>query len=359
VKRSTKLVGASLFAALLTLIVVLAFRGGVIGTSGRNLESVLANDEATSGDGSASRTPTAPSMQRDWIVNAVRKATGRTLDVEGELEAHLLPLPLLLLGKASLSNEDGFGDSPFATIEGMELRVGSMSPSTRTLTVERAALAGFRLRLARAADGASNWNDFVDKPEPAGGADAERDDATWRIAADALEIIDAEVGMQDAQTGREWQVRAFELRASSIRPGESFPLRVSFDFESPQATMSIEADMRFGADPSHLEISDVDFLVHRLDPAELLALLEFLQVTLDPEVLERARVSTSIRMTGGGTFDSATQAVDFRGGLQLGGNFAAGQSPPRDPPVGANLPLTIGGTLGRPMFEIQVGAEPR
>lgn len=356
-KRGTKLIGASVFAALLAVVVVVALRGGVIRKSGGNLESVLASDEAASSGGSNPPTPTAPSVQRDWIVKAVRDATGRTLDIEGEFEAYLLPLPGLLLGKASLSNEDGFGDSPFATIAAMELRVGSMSPFARTVTVERAALAGFRLRLARAADGVSNWSDFADDRAPPDGTEAERDDGTWRGTVDALEIIDAEVSMQDALTGREWQIRAFELRASSIRPGESFPLRVSFDFESAESTLSIAGEMRLVADPSHLEISNVDFLVHG-EPGDLVGLLEFLQLTRDPEVLERASVSTSIQMTGAGTVDSATSAVDFRGGLQLASVSVAERSP-GDPPVGSVLPLTIGGTLERPIFEIDLGRNPR
>jgi hypothetical protein len=357
-KRSTKLIGAGVFAALLAVVVV-ALRGGVIRKSGGNLESVLASDETPSGGESKPPAPTAPSVQRDWIVKAVRDATGRTLDIEGEFEAYLLPLPGLLLGKASLSNEDGFGDSPFATIAAMELRVGSMSPFARTVTVERAALAGFRLRLARAADGVSNWSDFADDRAPADGTEAERDDGTWRGTVDALEIIDAEVSMQDALTGREWQIRAFELRASSIRPGESFPLRVSFDFESAESTISIAAEMRLVPHPSHLEIGNVDLLVHGVEPGDLVGLLEFLQLTRDPEVLERVNVSTSIRMTGAGTVDSSTTAVHFSGGLQLAGGSVAERSPPGDPPVGPILPLTIGGTLDRPIFAIDRGRNVR
>ena len=161
--------------------------------------------------------------------------------------------------------------------------------------------------------------------------------------------------MQDALTGREWEIRAFELRASSIRPGEPFPLRVSFDFESAQSAISVATEMRFVSDATHLELDNVDFLAHGLDPGDLVLLLEFLQLTLDPEVLERASLSTSIQVTGAGTVDHTARTVDFSGALHLRGGSVAGQSPPQDPPAVVILPLTVGGTVDRPIFEIDRG----
>jgi hypothetical protein len=129
--------------------------------------------------------------------------------------------------------------------------------------------------------------------------------------------------------------------ASELRPGESFPVAFSFDFESAETAVSIESAMRASATENQLRLEglSIELLISQLNPADLMAVLESMSITPDPGVLARAGTSTSVNFSGDGTVDFRTMALDLRGVMQL--------------PDGAMLPLTIGGTLEAPSIELE------
>ena len=313
----------------------------------------------------------------------MRDATGRNLDIEGDFAAWLLPVPGLVMGKASLSNEQGFGDAPFATIDGLEMRAGSISLFDKEIEVERVALAGLRLHLARDAGGRNNWSDFDDAAEtatvpPAGAVPAPAaEDEDWIVAVDRFEIIDAEISLQDAFAGRDWKLSAVEFLASEMRPGEFFPLSLSFSYASGDTAVAIESAARatIAADrwrfedlsiassgsgsgwigllgdarlsvagiDSYLEQSravyeGIELALDRFDPEYLAATLDALGISIDPGLLARASSSPSILLKGDGTVEQRARNLDLRGSMQLGD--------------GSLVPLTIAGSFDAPRIEV-------
>ena len=336
-KRSTKIVWGSIAGVVGLGVAAFWFKSDLVRNSGDSLETVLANAD------SASDTPQAPSAERDWVIKTVRDTTGRTLEVEGAFDAYLLPLPGLLMGRASLSNAEGFGDAPFATIEGMEVRVGSMSPFDKTVVIERAALTGLRLNLARNAAGEINWATDA-SPEapasPAAPADPEAPAAPaaqnngWSTSVTAVEITDAVITWQDAMTGRAWKLTAFELLATEIQPDADFPMAFSFAFERDATAVAIESAMRASTTEDGLLLDDLSFSFSEVDPGDLRSLFSAAVVTGSPEIVAQASASGSLEFTGAGTYNDVTRALEFRGDVRLDD--------------GAVVPVTIGGTVEAP-----------
>ena len=336
-KRLTKIIWGSIVGVVALGITAFWFTSNLVRRSDDTLETVLANAD------SAPSVPQAPSAERDWVIKTVREATGRTLTIEGAFDAWLLPLPGLLIGRASLSNAEGFGDAPFAEVEGMEFRVGSMSPFDKRVVIERSALAGLQLNLERNAAGAVNWAAVADPQAtaspaaPAGSAaptppPGENND--WSTSVEAIEITDAVVNWQDATTGSSWKLSAFELLASDIQPGADFPMAVSFAFERDATVFAIDSAMRASTTQDRLRLDDISFNFTDVDPGDLRSLFGSAVVTGSPELVARAGASGTLEFSGMGTFDDSTQQLDVRGEVRLAD--------------GTVVPVTIGGTLAAP-----------
>jgi hypothetical protein len=360
-RRRTKIIWGSIVGAAALAVGVFWSRSDLVRRSDATLETVLANARQSTGapgDPVAPGARSAPSAEQVWVVKSIRDATGRRFDIEGEFDAWLLPLPGMLVGRASLSNAEGFGDTPFAVIDGMEVRVGSLSPFERRVVVERAALAGLRLNLARNAAGQDNWSDMERTPvaaTPTASADAggaanagEPADASsqanpttpsagssdWTTSVQAIEITDAEINWNDAATGRYWRLSTFELLASGLDPGAEFPLAFSFAFERDAMAIAIDSEMRATTTDTGLSLRDLSFDFDDIDAGDLSSLFASAVVTGDPELRARAVASRSLEFEGSGSFDGVTGKLDFSGDVRLAD--------------GTVLPVTIGGTFAAP-----------
>jgi len=345
-KRRTKIIWGSIVGAIALAVTVFWFTSDLVHRSDATLESVLANA------GQDPIVPQVPSAERDWVVRTVEEATGRRFEIHGAFDAYMLPLPGLLIGRASLSNAAGFGDAPFAEIEGLEVRVGSMSPFKQRIVIERAALAGLRLNLERNAAGVTNWADTSGPQgaaspaapgDPAAPVAPVEEDDGWSTSVEAIEITDAEISWRDAVTGRYWKLSAFELLASEIVLGQGFPMSVSFAVERDAAAFAIESAMLASTTEDHLRLDELSLSFTDVDPGDLRSLFSSAVVTGGPELVARAGASRTLEFSGMGTFDDTTQELEFSGEVRLAD--------------GAVVPVTIGGTFEAP--GVNLGSEAR
>ena len=187
-----------------------------------------------------------PNDYKDRITAAVNQATGRTLTLEGDLSLTIIPLGIRL-GAAELSNAEGFGEEPFASIESAELSVGLLPLLSRRVKVGTANLTGLRLNLERNASGVTNWDDLAREgpaaETPAPEAEA-ADGGSVDISVGKVEIADAEVSWQDALAGQEWRLSDFNLTAEDFNPGEAFPLSIGFHLEGAEVAVTVDSSMR-------------------------------------------------------------------------------------------------------------------
>jgi AsmA protein len=189
-----------------------------------------------------------PNDYKTEIADAVADVTGRTFTLEGDLTLELFPRVRIAVGNASLSNAPGFGDAPFAQIEGARLQLAILPLLMRRVEIGDASLGGLRLNLARNASGANNWQDL-------GGGSAEPTAADEPVGAESgapdidfgvesLRITDAEVSWSDAGTGSDWVLTGFDLTASDFGLGESFPLSVDFNLAGAEVEVAVASTMQ-------------------------------------------------------------------------------------------------------------------
>jgi AsmA protein len=188
-----------------------------------------------------------PNDYKDQITSAVADATGRELTLDGDLELAVFPSLRIAVGSASLSNAQGFGDTPFARIENAELQVALLPLLSRRLEVSRASLRGLELNLARDARGRDNWSDIgASGNGEAPAADTGSAGATAQFALDigAIEIADARVSWRDAATNNDWVLDDFTLEASDFGTTEAFPLRMAFTLTGAAVTVAVDSSMQ-------------------------------------------------------------------------------------------------------------------
>ena len=104
----------------------------------------------------------APSLI-DWngyraeIAAEIRKATGRNLSIDGDIDVALLPSPKLTLAKARFSNIEGAADPDMVRLAGLDLRVALWPLLSGKVVVQSVKLRGADIRLEKLADGRGNW----------------------------------------------------------------------------------------------------------------------------------------------------------------------------------------------------------
>lgn len=99
-----------------------------------------------------------PNDYKDRIEQAVKRSTGRQLDLAGDLKLSVFPWIALELGPARLGNPPGFGEAPFAAVRHVSVRVKLLPLLRKELQVGRIEIDGLDLRLLRNAAGQGNWD---------------------------------------------------------------------------------------------------------------------------------------------------------------------------------------------------------
>ncbi|MGF1613502.1 MAG: AsmA family protein [Gammaproteobacteria bacterium] len=188
-----------------------------------------------------------PNDYKDLIAGKVREATGRTLTIEGDIELSFFPWLGLELAETRLSNAAGFGDDPFAQVDGVRVSVALLPLLRREVQADTVSVHGLRLDLSRSADGLTNWDDLLQPKEPERPSQPEKpveDESSAALGAvviGGLTIQDAALRWQDAQTGNALVVSPFNLRTGALKAGEPFDLSLDLGVESASPALKASA----------------------------------------------------------------------------------------------------------------------
>ncbi len=159
-----------------------------------------------------------PNDYRGRIAQAVKNATGRELELPGELKLSVFPWIALELGPASLGNAPGFGNEPFAAVRHVAIRVKLLPLLRKRLQVGRIEIDGLDLRLHRNAQGEGNWQGFgggtvaAPRAEPRGDRTAALQDVSGVV------VRDSRVSYEDTVADQ------VNLTIGHVVSGASFPV---------------------------------------------------------------------------------------------------------------------------------------
>ena len=179
-----------------------------------------------------------PNDFKNEITASVKKHTGRTLTIEGDIQLSVFPWIGLQLGKTQLSNASGFGQQPMLQLENIKLGVKLLPLLRQELQTDETTLDGLQLYLQRNANGKTNWDDLVNTSQPAALKNTPaKSKATTpaplaAFAIGGLQLKNASVTWDDKLTKQRWQITNLDLSSDAIQWGKTFPIKLSLSVEA-------------------------------------------------------------------------------------------------------------------------------
>jgi len=240
-----------------------------------------------------------PNQYKPQISTAVEDATGRQLNIEGDIGLSLYPWIGMKLGKISLSNASGFGDSPFGQIDSVEVKLKLMPLLKQEVEMKAITLRGLNLNLQVDANGKTNWDDLSqdqsqdEAPTAAAPSQPGTDTGSTEndqsssvslaaLAIGGLEISNANISYDDRASGTRYAVQKMNLITGPVSLNTPLDISLTSQFSSNQPDVSGRLEFK-----SHIIADILNGQQHRLDNT---------QITLDfdsPEFASRGQLKLS------------------------------------------------------------------
>lgn len=310
-----------------------------------------------------------PNDYKDEISSAVKEQTGRDLTISGDIGLSVFPWIGADIGATTLSNAPGFGDQPFAEIQQVAVRLKLMPLLKGNIEIGRVGLNGLRLRLAKNAQGKTNWEDLqqAGKKEPAVDKKAEKpkEDAGFEVKTlqlEGVDITDAAIYWSDASANANYKLEDVNLETGVIKPGAPFPLSLNFVMNQEAPPLTTQVEMSSTANV------DVEKQIYGLKDLELnLTAIgesipngkQTITLTADADVdmqAEKASLPNLVVEAAGGRLEGAIKASALLGDPVLSGSLKGDKLSPRDimKTLGMEVPNTAdSGVLSNASVNIQ------
>ncbi|WP_319584300.1 AsmA family protein [uncultured Pseudodesulfovibrio sp.] len=183
-----------------------------------------------------------PNDYKDRISRVVLKETGRTLHFDGDIGVSFFPRPGVTLGGLSLSNADGFGPEPMASVRSAHVTVRLLPLLMGKIRFGQLELDGPILNLGRDTQGRANWDDLVGRKQDKEETDSH--DAAFDLDVAGVTVTDGEMNWDDRKEGVRFALGGLKVTTGAISKGGLFPVKVAmhFDCRHPDArgTLTLE-----------------------------------------------------------------------------------------------------------------------
>ncbi len=191
-----------------------------------------------------------PNDHKDRITAVLESKIGREVSIPGDIHLSVFPWLGMNIGRVTIANAEAFGDRPMAEIESGDVHVRLLPLLQQRIEIGAVSLDGLRLRLARNAEGRTNWDDIIerledDRQQPESGDDASTTEpggmslSSFEIGA--IDISDAAVSWDDAVTGNSYRLSDFKLSTGRLTNEQPFRLEAGALLAAP--TQGINSDI--------------------------------------------------------------------------------------------------------------------
>ena len=169
---------------------------------------------------------------REQMADGFQKATGREINIAGELNTSFFPWRGIETGAIEVANAPGFGDAPLAAIKGSKIHLKLKPLFSGEIEMDTVILDGLQANLVTLADGKTNWeftaarsSDSDEKTDEKTSSD-EAGKALAALAIGGIEMKDASITWDDRKGGTKLDLTTMNLETGAI----SFdtPIAVSF-----------------------------------------------------------------------------------------------------------------------------------
>jgi AsmA protein len=171
-----------------------------------------------------------PNDYKDRISRAVRDETGRTLTFDGNIGVTFFPSLGVRLGGLSLSNAEGFGPEPMASVRSALVTVRLLPLLGGKVRFGRLELDRPVLHLGRNEQGRANWDDLVGRTpnEPGKGARGKPFD----LDVAGVAVTGGELTWDDRRADVRFVLDGLGVTTGAISKGGLFPVKLSMHFDS-------------------------------------------------------------------------------------------------------------------------------
>ncbi len=200
------------------------------------------------------------------ISDAVYQATGRDLEIEGDINLSLFPWIGAELGAVRLGNAAGFSDVPFAQMKRMDIKLKVLPLLKKSIEMKAVVLHDLGLNLEVNKQGVSNWDDLSKsseeqpkEPETKSGSDSGALPLE-SLSVDGIEIIGARIVYSDHQAGTKYVLDNLTLETGEVTLNEPLDLTFNTDFTSSQpkvsGNLSLKSHIVYDLDGQQFNLED-------------------------------------------------------------------------------------------------------
>lgn len=182
-----------------------------------------------------------PNDHKDSIVSIVKDATGRDLNLEGDIGFSFFPKLGVKLGQAQLSNAAGFGNQVFASVEKVGVSVDLLSLLKMKVQADTIELKGLRVNLQKNKNGKTNWDDLLESSSNTAESSSSNDGAGISLEVAGIHITDSQVIYNDQQAGNKITLDPIEVKTGSIGSGK--PSKINAALGLTQTNPPLTADV--------------------------------------------------------------------------------------------------------------------
>lgn len=206
-----------------------------------------------------------PNQFKTQISALVQKNTGRTLNLNGDIQWSFFPWLGLKLHKVALSNPTGFDQNQnFIWIGVADVKVKVLPLFEGKVEINNLTLNGVNLNLITDSKGKNNWNNVVNTiekedavitadpsttPAPANAATISK--KLPDIAISTIDIKDAVLNWNDQKSGQRTAIKIITGAAKNIKLKQAFPVQLRFDVlnKNPSILASVNLTTQAIIDP--------------------------------------------------------------------------------------------------------------
>ncbi len=188
-----------------------------------------------------------PNSLKPRIIEAVKRATGRDLSLNGKISIGFSLTPTIRVADVAFSNPPGFSRPNMATLQSMELELGLLPLLSRRIEIDHLLLIHPDILLETARTGQTNWQmtPEVAPTAPAGSqapapATAPANKTGAAVSIDRIRIQDGTLAYRDDATGKTTILGLPQLQANASSPDS--PLHLVADASYQHMALHLVAD---------------------------------------------------------------------------------------------------------------------
>ena len=178
-----------------------------------------------------------PNDYKDWVAEKVRERTGREVALNGKLGLTIYPWLGVEVNDMTLSNAQGFGDTPFLHVDHFLLRAKFLPLLREQYEIDTIELHGAVLNLSKDKSGKSNWADLVKekkekKPLP-----------LTSVVLGGVDVKDATITWTDHTTDTQYRISNLNAATGELTYGAPIDLKLGLDAVANKPAVNARVDM--------------------------------------------------------------------------------------------------------------------